>query len=329
MEELKRCTQRKNFCPVSAEKYGLLFWMLFGVAAAVAITVNQLFDSPLLFSLYVYPVIFLAMIRIPVPFFVLFGFAFLGSVFLYTQPEPILITLLVSFAGLMLIVKRVIYISERNYQGKNEQEEQLMSTVFSLAKTIDARDKYTAFHSKNVAQYAKDIATELGLNQREIDSIYLAGLIHDIGKIGTPDHILQKDSRLSEEEYDIMKKHPEDGFQIIREMKRIQELGISEMVRHHHERMDGKGYPAGLRGMEIPQGARILCVADAFDAMTTNRSYRPKLAIETAAEELKRCAGAQFDPVAVKGLFKVLIRERKLVREDMTFSIEQAVIIGS
>ena len=152
--------------------------------------------------------------------------------------------------------------------------------------------------------------------QKEVDSIYLAGLIHDIGKIATPDHILQKEGRLTAEEFDTMKKHAEDGYQIIKGMKRFEELGISSIVRHHHERMDGKGYPQGLKGVEIPLGARILGVADAFDAMTTNRSYRQKLAVETATDELQRYSGSQFDPAATKAFLKVLRREGKLQQEE-------------
>ena len=238
------------------------------------------------------------------------------SVFLFASPEPILLAVMASFAGLMLLTKRVIFISNRNYKGKSEQEEMLLNTVFSLAKTIDARDQYTAVHSHNVADYARNIAKELGLKQREVDSIYLAGLIHDIGKIATPDHILQKESRLTEDEYVIMKKHSEDGYQIIKEMKLFGELGISDIVRHHHERFDGKGYPHGLKGTEIPLGARILGIADAFDAMTTNRSYRQKLAMETATNELQQYSGTQFDPAATKAFLKVLKRDGKLQEQE-------------
>ncbi|CAK4863906.1 unnamed protein product [Aphanomyces euteiches] len=156
----------------------------------------------------------------------------------------------------------------------------------------------------------------MGLPQREVDSIYLAGLIHDIGKVGTPDHILQKVSRLTEDEYETMKKHSEDGYQIIKDIKKFEELGITDMVRHHHERFDGKGYPQGLKSTEIPLGARILGVADAFDAMTTNRSYRQKLAVETASDELQRHSGTQFDPIAAKAFLKVLIREGKLQQQE-------------
>lgn len=310
--ELAEFKSDKEFCPVSFKKYGSLFWSLFTLAALAAVGLNLLFDSQLLLGLYVYPIIFLAMVQVTYPVFIVLAVALLSSVFLFAPPEPILLAVLSSFAGLMLLTKRVIFISHQNYNGRSEQEDMLLNTVLSLAKTIDARDQYTAFHSHNVADYARNIAKELGLKQGEVDSIYLAGLIHDIGKIATPDHILQKEGGLTEEEYAIMKKHSEDGYQIIKDMKRFEELGISAIIRHHHERFDGKGYPQGLKGTEIPLGARILGVADAFDAMTTNRSYRQKLSIETATDELQRYSGTQFDPAAAKAFLKVLKREGKL-----------------
>ena len=272
-QELTRCKNGEDFCPVSLTEHSTLFWGLFAIASLAAVILNIIFDSPLLLGLYAYPIIFLAMVEIKFPLYIMIAVALLGSVFLFASPEPILLAVMASFAGLMLLTKRVIFISNRNFKGKSEQEDMLLNTVFSLAKTIDARDQYTAFHSNNVADYARNIAKELGLPQKEVDSIYLAGLIHDIGKIATPDHILQKESRLTNEEYDIMKKHSEDGYNIIKDMKLFGELGISAIVRHHHERIDGKGYPMGLKGTEIPLGARILGIADAFDAMTTNRSY--------------------------------------------------------
>jgi putative nucleotidyltransferase with HDIG domain len=322
--ELAHFKNPKEFCPVSFKKYGPQFWSLFAFAALAAVVLNLLFDSQLLLGLYAYPIIFLAMVQITFPVYIVLSAALLSTVFLFASPEPILIAVLISFAGLMLLSKRVIFISNRNFNGKSEQEEMLLNTVLSLAKTIDARDQYTAFHSHNVADYARSIAKELGLNHEEVESTYLAGLIHDIGKIATPDHILQKEGRLTEEEYGIMKKHSEDGYQIIKGMKRFEEIGISAIVRHHHERFDGKGYPQGLKGTEIPLGARILGVADAFDAMTTNRSYRQKLAIETAAEELQRFSGSQFDPAAAKAFLKVLKREGKLqMQEEVVFGAAQ------
>ena len=316
LKEWKNCKKGDQFCPVSFKKYGSFFWtifMLFGVAAIVA---NYIFESPLLLGLYAYPVVFLSIIPVRNSLFVVLSGILLGSLIVLRTPDRLHLSIIAAYVVLMVIVRRVVWISSRNYKEKNEQEDLFLNTVFSLAKTIDAKDPYTAYHSSNVANYAKKIAKEMGLSNKEIDSIYLAGLIHDIGKIGMPDSILQKEGRLTEEEYTIMKKHPEEGYKIIKDIHRLQELGITDMVLYHHERPDGKGYPRGLSGVEIPLGARILGVADAYDAMTTNRSYRQKLAIETATNEITRNIGTQFDPIAANALFKILILEGKIPKVE-------------
>jgi len=326
IKEWKSCKKGDEFCPVSFKKYGFLFWTIFMICGIAAIAVNYLFDSPLLLGLYGYPVVLLSLIRVRNSVLVVLGGILLGSLLLTRTPDAVHLTVIAAYAILMVIVRRVVWISSRNYNEKNEQEDLLLNTVFSLAKTIDAKDPYTAYHSSNVASYAKKIAKEMGLSNREIDSIYLAGLIHDIGKIGMPDSILQKDGRLTEDEYATMKKHPEEGYKIIKDIQRLQELGITDMVQYHHERPDGKGYPRGLTGADIPVGARILGVADAYDAMTTNRSYRQKLAIETAVNEITRNIGTQFDPFAANTLIGILIAEGKIQKEEKsmlstTFSV--------
>ncbi|RKP49842.1 HD-GYP domain-containing protein [Cohnella endophytica] len=327
--EWDRCKEGKAFCPGALDKYAMLLWPVFILSAVAATLINWYSDSALLLSLYATPVVLLALLHLTNGRFVLVAICLLGSIYFIKPIDPALIAVTVSYVVLMLIVRRVVSISERHYSGKNAQEDMLMNTVYSLAKTIDARDPYTAVHSSNVANYARSIAKEMGLSQKETDSIYLAGLIHDIGKIGTPDHILQKESRLTEEEYEIMKEHSENGYEIIKNMERLQELGIAAMVRHHHERPDGKGYPAGLQGEAIPLGARILGVADAYDAMTTNRSYRQKLAIETAAGELRKHSGTQFDPAATSALLTVLIREDKLQPEKRGIFTPQASFVNA
>ncbi|SFA89833.1 MULTISPECIES: HD-GYP domain-containing protein [unclassified Bacillus (in: firmicutes)] len=315
IKEWNRCKDEEQFCPISLKKYGKLFWPLFLISSIGVIIVNFYFDSSFLLSLYAYPVVLISLMRIPAPLFYGLGSLLLGTLY-FVKPLSTSLTLyIMAYAVLMLIVRRVVTVSQMNFSKKNEQEELLVNTVFSLAKTIDARDSYTAFHSSNVADYAKKIAKTMGLSQVEIDSIYLAGLLHDIGKISMPDAILQKDGRLTDEEYGIMKKHPEEGYHIIKDIKRLRDLGITDIVRYHHERPDGMGYPLGLKGKEIPVGARILGVADAFDAMTTNRSYRQKLAIETAAGELRRNIGTQFDPESAEAFLTILMKEGKLQEE--------------
>ncbi|HYK74157.1 MAG TPA: HD-GYP domain-containing protein [Pseudoneobacillus sp.] len=317
--EWKSCKKGDEFCPFSFKKYSSFLRTILVLIGIASIVVNHIFDSPFLLALYAFPVVLLSLMPVQNKLLVILGSILLGTLMISKSPDAFLLSVIAAFVGLMLVVRRIVSISSRNYNDKNEQEDLFLNTVFSLAKTIDAKDPYTAYHSSNVANYAKSIAKDMGLSEKEINSIYLAGLIHDIGKISIPDAILQKEGRLTEEEYEVMKKHPEDGHRIVKDIHRLQELGITDMVLYHHERSDGKGYPRGLKGSDIPVGARILGVADAFDAMTTNRSYRQKLSIETAANELTRNIGTQFDPIAANTLIKILKAEGKLQKEEKSF----------
>ncbi|NHN30324.1 HD-GYP domain-containing protein [Paenibacillus agricola] len=306
-----------HFCPVSIGKWGTVsLWVLMVVAIITAVWVNLYHSSPLLLGLYAIPVIIFTLYVANGYLVVTFAAAVM-AIWLYFS-EPGLVSILATAALLLIsmLIRRVTVISQRNFRQKLEFEELFMNTILSFSKSIDARDPYTAFHSKNVADYAKKIATEMGLSKQDIEAVHLAGLIHDIGKIGTPENILQKESRLTEEEYDIMKRHAEDGYQIIKDIKKLQDIGATAMVRYHHERMDGKGYPQGLKGDEIPLGAKILAASDAFDAMTTNRSYRQKLSMETAAEELRRHSGTQFDPLVAEAFIKVLTEAQLIPAEE-------------
>lgn len=174
----------------------------------------------------------------------------------------------------------------------------------TLANTIDAKDKYTKGHSLRVAWYSRELAKRLGLNEREQKDIYYMGLLHDIGKIGIPDGIINKPSKLTDEEYSIIKNHPVTGDEILREMTELK--GIETGARWHHERYDGKGYPDNLKGKEIPFFARIIGVADAYDAMTSNRSYRSFLPQDEVRRQIKDGAGSQFDPAIAKEMLKMI-----------------------
>jgi diguanylate cyclase (GGDEF)-like protein len=169
----------------------------------------------------------------------------------------------------------------------------------SLAKAVDARDAYTGSHSERVADLAARVAGRLGLSHDEVELTRLAGRLHDLGKLAVPEDILRKAGLLTDEERVIVERHPQIGFRM------LESLGVdpvAQWVLHHHERWDGAGYPDGLARADIPLGARILFVADAFDAMTSQRSYRAQLSGEAALAELERCAGSQFDPAVVAAL---------------------------
>lgn len=170
----------------------------------------------------------------------------------------------------------------------------------SLGNAVDARDCQTHNHSQHVAVVGHLLALSLGFTARQADVIHIAGHLHDIGKIGVPDAILKKQSPLSEEEWHLIRKHPEAGATIVRPVKAFTSLGISEMILHHHERFDGSGYPTGLSGNAIPLGARIIAVADTLSALIQDRPYREGCSFETAVEEIVRHAGSQFDPAVVK-----------------------------
>jgi HD-GYP domain-containing protein (c-di-GMP phosphodiesterase class II) len=170
----------------------------------------------------------------------------------------------------------------------------MMGLLHSLTSAVDAKDAYTCGHSERVALLSRHLAKQVMLTDHEVERIYMAGLLHDVGKIGVPEAVLQKPGKLTPEEFDQMKKHPEIGARILSDIKQVKD--ILPGVLHHHERYDGKGYPHGLAGENIPLMGRILCLADCFDAMTSNRTYRKALPLEVALTEIRRCSGTQFDP---------------------------------
>jgi len=172
-----------------------------------------------------------------------------------------------------------------------------LNIIYALAATVDAKDHYTYGHSKKVSEYAVAIAKELGLSQERIASIRAAGLLHDIGKIGIPDSILKKEGTLTEEEWEQVKTHPQDGVEILSHV--INLVNCLPAILHHHEHYDGKGYPFGLKGEDIPLEARILAIGDTYDAITSLRPYHERLSPQQALNELRRYAGTQFDPELV------------------------------
>jgi hypothetical protein len=180
----------------------------------------------------------------------------------------------------------------------DELETMNEQTIFAFVRAIDARDPYTARHSEKVAGYAVQLAESLGLPPCACERIRLAGLLHDVGKVALERSVLHKPGRLSDEEWEQVRAHPGMSAHIIGGVQRFAEF--LDGARHHHERFDGDGYPDGLKGEEIPFDARILAVADAYDAMTSDRSYRAALSHEEALRRLEEGSGAQFDPVCVR-----------------------------
>ncbi len=179
-----------------------------------------------------------------------------------------------------------------------ETKERAVSIIYALAATVDAKDHYTYGHSKKVSQYAVTMSEALGLTPQKIATIRAAGLLHDIGKIAVPDSILNKAGPLTDEEWEPIKAHPELGMEILKHV--IDLVNCLPAILHHHEHYDGSGYPGSLKGEEIPVEARILAIADAYDAITSIRPYHNQLTPQEALDELKRCAGTQFDPELVK-----------------------------
>ncbi|MBX9685664.1 MAG: HD domain-containing protein, partial [Candidatus Obscuribacterales bacterium] len=179
-----------------------------------------------------------------------------------------------------------------------------LGTIFALANALDAKCDYTSGHSLRVSRYAVSIGLKLGLAADELKDLELAGILHDIGKIGVPESILWKPGRLDAEEQKLMAIHPEKSAQMLEEIEQFERVRL--WVRHHHEHLDGSGYPDKLAGNDIPLGARVVLVADAYDAMTSDRPYRQSIGYERAGQELRKYSGKQFDPEMVDALLSVV-----------------------
>lgn len=205
------------------------------------------------------------------------------------------LTLLSSLIVIWIIGLVIIYFAYKkikaNIDAKTAMYEQ---NIYSLVDIIEQRDSYTAGHTRRVAKYSKLIAKEMGFNSDKIELLYKSAMLHDIGKISTPDSILLKPGRLSSLEFDLIKEHATSTYEILRSVDIFNEL--AEIARHHHERYDGKGYPQGLSGAKIPILAYILSLADAFDAMTTDRIYKGRKVLEDALKDIEKNSGTQFHP---------------------------------
>jgi len=181
-------------------------------------------------------------------------------------------------------------------------------TMEALAKAVDAKDHYTNGHSQRVAKYSKEIARRLGKSQDYINKIYYTGLLHDLGKIGIPDEIIHKDTGLNDEEYERIKEHPTIGANILKNITEIPDIALG--AHWHHERIDGSGYPDGLKGDEIPEAARIIGVADAYDAMTSKRSYRDPLPQDVVRRQILEGKGTQFEPAFADVMLQMIDEDK-------------------
>jgi putative nucleotidyltransferase with HDIG domain len=214
------------------------------------------------------------------------------SRYLHAPELTTLVSLLLLEATYMIIMFISVSLMKSNQKIKEDQ----LELILALSKALDSRDTYTSNHSTNVAKYASEIAKKMKLPQNDIEIIYKGGILHDIGKIGIPENILLKPGSLTNDEYHIIKNHPNIGYEMIRHVSDFNETGVLDIVLYHHERYDGKGYPRGLSGTEIPLVARIMAIADSFDAMTSKRVYRNEIDLENTLIEIKKNKGTQFDP---------------------------------
>jgi hypothetical protein len=217
-------------------------------------------------------------------------------------------------AGLLSSVASILGIHSGNIDLYRQQSELLAAIVRSLTSAIDAKDSYTCGHSDRVARIAVRLAEELGCDTKTIETLYMAGQLHDIGKIGINDDVLQKAGRLSEDEYEHIKQHVAIGHHILHDLARLEE--VLPVVLHHHETWDGCGYPSKLDSDQIPLAARILAVADAFDAMSSDRPYRKCLPDDNVDRILRAGAGHQWDPQVVDAFFRVREDIRRIYREE-------------
>ncbi|MBI4824241.1 MAG: GAF domain-containing protein [Nitrospirae bacterium] len=203
---------------------------------------------------------------------------------------------------LITALSNQVAVAIENANLYQELKETFYGTAQSLAETIEKRDPYTGGHTKRVMNYSLAIGRSMGLSKAELEGLKLSAILHDIGKIGIRDSVLLKKDRLEPEEQEAMNMHPRFGSEILNHVRQLKD--IIPGVRGHHEKYDGSGYPDGLKAEGIPLSARIIAVADTFDAMTTDRPYRKALSAESAFEELKKYAGRQFDSEAVEAFFR-------------------------
>ena len=233
-------------------------------------------------------------------------------------------SVIIALAALLLwLVLRGVYVrSSRQIMSQSkalgaalaETDRTYDTTLQALSNALDVRDSETEGHSRRVVEYMELIIAQMMVAPDHLATLRRGALLHDIGKIGVPDNVLRKPAALSEAEWVVMKRHPEHGARIISQIPFLED--VSRIVRHHHERWDGKGYPDGIAGEAIPLGARIFAVADSFDAMTSDRPYRRAMSVEDARAEVARCRGSQFDPEIADAFARVPVERLDAISDD-------------
>ncbi|MCR4579255.1 MAG: response regulator [Treponema sp.] len=238
-----------------------------------------------------------------------------------------LVTLLI-FTGIFLVIVLLCYISYRSMIKHARREVVIRQNlhqlnkdmILALSHTVDAKDRYTSGHSYRVAKYAMEIARRLGKSEEEQEIIYTAGLLHDLGKIRVPDELINKADKLTEDEFELITIHTVSGYQILKDIYKDKQVAYA--AKYHHERFDGKGYPNGLSGKNIPEIARIICVADSYDAMASNRSYRKVLPQEVVRSQIVEGRGSQFDPLVADIMLQ-------MIDEDSDYKMKQPEALQS
>ena len=274
--------------------------------------VNVFFDIPLS-SLYLFMLVFLPMVRLRDSVYVIS--LSVASIMLPCiapgrenyNPLPeflMLLCIITAYTAYRMLNIRYLREEQRLEEHKEQYLKMTNESLETVAATIDAKNLYLKGHSKRVAEYSREVAGRMGMSEDDCQAVYFAGLLHDIGKIGIPNSILDKQQKLTDEEYDVIKRHCSLGSEILKSMSVMPEL--AQAARWHHERYDGSGYPDGLKGEEIPIFARIISVCDAYDAMSSVRSYRKPLLREEIIGQLVKYRGIQFDPKVVDAMLTTL-----------------------
>ena len=230
----------------------------------------------------------------------------------YSLPQNVSFLLQITW-GVIVFTVSVFFL--KLFLTTTLQSERNVHVVQTLAEAIDAKDSYTNGHSGRVAKYAREIAKRAGMNEKDQNEVFMMGLLHDVGKIGVPDAVINKNGKLTDEEFSLIKKHVATGARILEKIEEMPEL--AEGAHWHHERVDGRGYPYGLKGDQIPVEARIIAVADAYDAMTSNRSYRDAMPQSQVREEIDHGLGTQFDPEYGKIMLEMIDEDKDYQMREM------------